>query len=409
MSIINRKKAIGGSIVTDRYVPSRLPSEGEGLETFVTTEYPMNDPENVKRAYALAGERLNGVLTSCDTYSDGSDCDYIIDSQINHIRAEHDAVVANTENQIVRIISALNMRSAAIRRKLEILQDKAKALIAEIEPLKDLESQFRIHLGHRAVSVGVPVTLMAMAIDGFVNYGFLSQILLQNATLLAITVVCMSLCSDGCMWGLATYLNHQKEEFTAKPVFWMVCAGLLSAFLLSVAASFMIRYGSMDITFGTIGADGEIIAKDSYTLAEYGITLISAFVTTATGILSFGFSLDKNIFRISIRERKEAELERCLAEINKLRNELALLENAPDPRVRDAAKRAAAEKQIEVLQKGLKVYCRALLAEHLHNADFTEVMAKSGETLLKNSAAVTDEEVITDYVVSDTPRIETLS
>ena len=409
MSIINRKKVIGDSIVTDHYVPSRLPSEGDGLENYVATDYPMNDPVNIAKAYTQANERLNSVLNSCDIYSDGSECDYIIDSQIAHVYEEHEAVISNAENQITRILSARSMRKKAIERKLEMLQDRVKTLVAAIEPLKELESQFCIHLGHKAVSIGVLVTLAAMVVDGLVNYSFLSEFLLQNWVLLIITVVCMSICSDGCMWGLATYLNHKEENFTNKPVFWMVCAGLLSAFLLSVVASVMIRYGSMDATFGNIGADGEIIPKESYTMAEYGTTLISAFVTTATGILSFGFSIDKNSFRISIRERKEAELECCLSEIDSLMNELALIENAPDPRVRDAARRAAAERQIQALRIGLKVSCRKFLAEHFQNPDFTEAMAKSGEALTKTMAADTGKAVTTDFVTTDKPLVDILS
>ena len=403
-------KRAGHNVISERYFPSKLPSEGERLESFIPSDYSMNDSTNVKRAYVEAKERLNSLLLSCDIYSIGNEADFIIDSQIEHIWAEHNAQCAHIDHQITRINSAIQTRREEIQRKLKLLQETVKVLSSDIEPLKDLEPQFRIRLGHRSVSIGLLVTILAMIIDGFVNYSFLSEVLIQNAALLTITVFCMSICSDGCMWGLAVYLNHRKEDFTEKPVFWMVCAGFLGAFLLSVIASFMIRYGSMDTTFGSIGANGEVIPKAYYTLADYGITLFTSFVTTATGFLSFGFSLDKNIFRISIRERKEAELKRCLKEINSLQNELALLDNAPDPAVRDAERRKAAVRQIEALRVGLKVCCRELLAEHFQNADFTQAMSSNGEQLLAMaSPAFTRKESIKSIAAAGMPSLGSLS
>ena len=242
-------------------------------------------------------------------------------------------------------------------------------------------------------SIGGPVTIAAMLVDALVNYSFLSGILLTNGALLIITVLCMSVASDGCMWGLAEMLNRKDEKFTTKPLFWTICGFLGGLFLLSVVASVMIRFGSMDVTYGTINADGEFVGKASYSLAEYGITLISAFVTTATGVLSFAFSLDKNAFKISIRDRKKGELAACVTELAPLENELALLENAPDVREWDDEKRAAAEHQIEALRVGLKLHCRKLLTEQVNDADFTEEMAESGKAVLPKEATESADDI----------------
>ena len=157
-------------------------------------------------------------------------------------------------------------------------------------------------------------------------------------------------------------------------------------FFLSVVASIMVRWGSMDVTYGTINAAGEFVGKASYSLAEYGVTLVTAFLTTATGILSFAFSLDKNAFLVSIRERKKKELANCVAELAPLINELALIENAPDPQERDNRKRTAAERQIEALHVGLKLHCRKLMTVRINDPDFTEKMAASGENLTANAS-----------------------
>ena len=394
MNIFKKKKASGNyQVLQDNYAPANLPTEGMGLENYVTSGYPMNDPAVIAGYYANAEAHLKGVLETCDHHSAGTECDHYIDAQVEHAYALHEAEVANHENQLTRILSAQEMRKTALQRRIEPLEEKADILKADIEPLEGLEPQFPIHIGRKVLSIGGPVTIAAMLVDALVNYSFLSGILLTNGALLIITVLCMSVASDGCMWGLAEMLNRKDEKFTTKPLFWTICGFLGGLFLLSVVASVMIRFGSMDVTYGTINADGEFVGKASYSLAEYGITLISAFVTTATGVLSFAFSLDKNAFKISIRDRKKGELAGCVAELAPLENELALLENAPDVREWDDEKRAAAEHQIEALRVGLKLHCRKLLTEQVNDADFTEEMAESGKAVLPKEATESADDI----------------
>jgi hypothetical protein len=141
----------------------------------------------------------------------------------------------------------------------------------------------------------------------------------------------------------------------------------------------------MDATYGTINAAGEFVGKSSYSLAEYGVTLVTSLVTTATGLLSFAFSLDENAFLVSIREQQKKNLAKCLVELDPLLNERTLLKNAPDPQVWDQSKRAAAEHLIEANCLGLKLRCRKEMAVHINDPDFTERMAKSGEALLSEA------------------------
>ena len=381
------KKKGDYSVLTDNYVPASRPTYGQGLENFVTADYPMNNPEIIETGYHEVEEYLSGVIATCDSHSTGSECDPYIDAKMDHVIAGHEAAAANNENQIVRIRSARTMRKEALDRKINPREEKIAKLQSEIEPLEELRSHFQIHIGKSAISIGLPITVIAMLVDAAVNYSFLQTVLLSNATLLLITVICMSVMSDGSMWALGTFLSRRKEKFTSKPLFWIICVGLASMFLLSVAASVMIRWGSMDATYGTINAAGEFVGKESYSLAEYGVTLATAFVTTATGLLSFAFSLDENAFLVSIRERKKKELARCLAEIDPLLNERALLENAPDPKEWDERKRAAAERQIEAVRLGLKLHCRKLMAEGVNDPDFTERMTESGEALLRKGTS----------------------
>lgn len=386
MSFFNKKKVGHYNVLTDKYVPASLPSYGQGLQTFVPADYPMNKPEVVEAAYHDVKKHLDDVIATCDRHSVGTECDHYIDAETEHSYAVHEAAVANNENQIVRIRSAREMRKAALDRKIGLLEEKAAKLKSEIEPLEGLRPQFQVRIGSFTISLGLPITIAAMVVDAAVNYGALQSVLLSNATLLMITVICMSVMSDASMWVLGTFLSHRGEKFVSKPLFWTICASLAGMFIISVVASVMVRFGSMDSTFGTINAAGEFVGKEAYSLAEYGVTLTSAFLTTATGLMSFAFSLDENAFLVSVRENKKKELTKCLAELDPLLNERTLLVNAPDPQAWDEHKRAAAVHQIEATRLGLKLHCRKQMTVRVNDPDFTERMAEAGAALFGDAS-----------------------
>lgn len=403
MSVFKRKKTKGQSnVLTDNYVPATLPSFGQGLESFVACEYSMNQQDIIEKLYKKSKQNFSDVIAACDYHSTGSECDSDIDVEIQHMKATHKAEIADHENQLTRICSARQMRKESLERMLSSLKKECERLESEIKPLEGLRTQFNLHLGRRTISIGTIITVIAMIVDACVNYSFLQTILLSNSYLLMITVICMSVMSDVSMWGLGTFLSRKDEKFTSKPLYYLTCVGLVSMFLLSVAASVMVRWGSMDATYGTINAAGEFVGKDSYSIAEYGVTLITAFITTSTGILSFAFSLDKNSFLVTIREKKKKELAICNAKLDLASNELALLEKAPDPRERDEHKRTAAESQIEAIRIGLKLQIRRQMAIRVNDSNFTEQMALSGKALLKNDS---DTEALINAIETDDMQI----
>lgn len=383
MSIFKKKGQDFYNVLNEKYVPTPLPNYGMGLHNFVTSEYPMNKKEVVKERYEGVEKSLEDVIATCDKHSSGTECDNIIDGQHKHLVAEHEVAIATNENQIARIEAAREMRKESLNLKINPLKEKIAKLESEIEPLENLRSQFQISIGHRSVSAGLLVTLIAMIVDACLNYSFLQNVLLSNAALLMLTVIGMSVMSDGSMMALGVFLSRRKEKFVSKPLFMTTCISLVAMFLLSIVASVMIRWGSMPETYGTINAAGEFVGKTTYSLADYGVTLITAFITTGTGLLSFAFSLDENAHLVSIREHKKKELAKCRTELDPLLNELHFLENAPDLQEWDDRKRAAAEHQIEATRLGLKLHCRKLMAVSIKDADFTERMANSGEALIK--------------------------
>lgn len=384
MMWFNKKQIKGNqyNVIEEHYVPAQLPTYGMGLETYVTSDYIMEHRNTLENIYHETEEKLKAVVAVTDRHSMGTEGDHYVDNLMEHIWAAHTASIAEHEKQVVRIKNASSMRMEYLDNKIQNLKQQKEKLENEIAPLQELHSHFQLHFGSKSISIGLIVTVLAMFIDAFVNYSFLQTILLSDAYLLAITVACMSIMSDGSMWALGTLICLRHEKITVKPLFWFVCIGLFGMFLLSVAASVMIRIGSMDITYGTINMAGEFVGKNTFSLAEYGVTLVTAFVTTATGILSFAFSLDDNTFRISVREKKNEELIQCEAELDVMINEKKLLENAPNPAERDALKRAAAERHIEALHKGLKLHLRKMMTERIADADFTEKMAASGNEVV---------------------------
>lgn len=372
------------SVLSDHYVPRKLPSFGARLESFVTSDYQINDRNNIETAYAFVEEELGQIIQTCDSHVSGEELDQYIDVQIDSYIATVEATEANNKSQVCRINAAQSTRRQELERKIPELEKQIEKLKIEIEPMEALRSQFQIHIGSFQISVGFLVTIIAMVLDAAVNYSFLQNILLSNTTLLIITVASMSLMSDASMCALGVFLSRKDENFTTKKLFMTACIGFISMFLLSVVASIMMRYGSMQQSYGSIDANGNFVGKGTYSLAEYGVTLMSAFVTTATGLLSFAFSLDKNVVPVAIREEKKKELKIAMVTKDLYTNELLLLENRYNPKDWDEGKKAAAMHQIESLRLGLKLHCRKLLTIKMNDPDFTERMFVSGKELVKN-------------------------
>ena len=168
-----------------------------------------------------------------------------------------------------------------------------------------------------------------------------------------------------------------------KRLFYLTAGGLAALFLLSVITSVLIRVGSMDVTFGTINAAGEFVGKESYSLAEWGVTLVTAFLTTATGLISFALSFDENAYLVERRRELEAELARVSREYDQLAAERSALTLAADALELDRQRRKAAEASLEALRTGLKQHIRKLLALQQEDAAYTDAMAESAGNLLR--------------------------
>ena len=108
MSIFNKKKSGDYSVLTDNYVPASLPTCGLGLENFVTADYPMNKSEIVEAGYHDAEAYLDGVISTCDHHSAGSECDHYIDAETEHCLAYMRQQLPTTKTRLY--VSALHVR-----------------------------------------------------------------------------------------------------------------------------------------------------------------------------------------------------------------------------------------------------------------------------------------------------------
>lgn len=382
-----KKQPSQGIVLTETYIPAPLPKYGAALDTYITGDYPLLSDAYIQERYRACEKALAPLIETSDLFSRGELSDAFIDGQIAHLEARHQEEAAAHELQGAQIKAALAVRKSSIERRLSQLEERRRRFQQELEPLRGAWAQFELRIGRAHMPLGLPVTLAAMIVDGLLNYSYLQGILLQSAFLLLICVVCLSVMSDGSMYVLGSLLSRRKERFMSRPLFWITIGGLAGMFLLSIAAGVMIRFGSMDVTYGTINAAGEFVGKDSYSLAEWGVSLITAFLTTATGLISLAFSVDENAHLADRRRELETDLAALEAEYEALSAEREAIEQAVDPMERDLACRKAAEDSLRALRAGLKLHARTLLAQHQKDATYTDAMRESAEVLLSSAPA----------------------
>lgn len=382
-----KKKKSNISVLNEHYGPAPLPHYGDpDLAGFITSDYTSLRDGYIEEHIADVEQKLTPIIENTDEHSLGSILDPYIDSDMNHVKAQFVQECAMHDLQSEHIRKSRTVRMGEIDRELEPLTQHMEELIADIEPLKGKRSQWQFHIGKTRIGIGGLVTVAAMVVDAFLNFSFLQTILLSNIFLLALTVVCLSVMSDGSMCVLGSLLSRRREDFMPKLLFRILCGGLIGAFVLSVIVSVMVRFGSMDATYGAINAAGEFVGKDSYSLGEWGVSLATAFVTTVTGIISMVFSMDDNAHLEARRIELEAELAALTRRYSELMAERHALELEEDPSVRDLACREAARHNIHYLRITLKAHMRKLLTLKQKDAAYTDAMSESAQALLTNAS-----------------------
>lgn len=354
--------------LSQKHASATLPKYGLDLDSLIPAPYSALNEAEMTKHYQACETALSEVVNTCDTYTPGNICDGFVDTQMKVLYSRHSSEVGNHHYQIQRINANRETRQKILTQKEKRAQETVETCRQELEPLTDVPELFVLHFGKRRVSLALLTTVLAMAVDALLNYNFLQNILYQNAFLLLICVVGMSVMSDASMFALGKLLSYKKELSMPHWMFHIITISLAAMFLISVVAGgIMIRFGSMDATYGTVNAAGEFVGKENYSLAEYGVAIITSFLTTCTGILSFAFSMNESAPLLDKKQKLEKELAETESVLEATRAELSTLEQAPNLTEMDEDQRFAAEDALFAMQEGLKMHLRKMLA--LRQAD----------------------------------------
>lgn len=381
--MFKKKKETMGFVLEENYVPASLPKYGLNLDRYITGEYCLNSDSFIAGCYTACAEKLEELIQTSDSFTMGETFDAFLDGQIAHVESKHQYDVARHHLQTEHIKSAIAVRKNTLNQRKAILEKEIEKKRKVIEPLQDLNAQYELKLGKWHLQLGVIITLIAVVVDSLLNYSFLEGIILSDGFLLLVTVLGLSVLSDGSMFCLGTILSHRKEKYMSKGLYYTAVVGLSIMFLISAFACVFIKWGSMNVTYGTINAAGEFIGKETYSLAEYAATVATSAITSCTGLISLLFSVDENAHLVKQRRKLESSLRKDVLEYEPIVMELEALEHANDPGIYDKEKRIAAEANLEALKKGLKLYVRKLLALHQKDAAYTDFVSESARDLFK--------------------------
>lgn len=322
-----------------------------------------------------------------DEYTSGGLCDPNASVIWECAKNKHDEEVAMHELSGKNILKARKVRIQELKERIPKLKDTIPKRQSKIEALSDKRAKYAIRIGSFMLQLGLPITALAFAADCFVNTGFVQSILYANVKMLMILVVCLGLMSDGTMYALGTLVS-KKNDSTSKGLYNVFLAVFVTLFLVSVLGSVAIRVGSMPLQYGSYNAQGVFVSKDTFTVAEYALAMISSLATAVTGVLSFFFSYDKEYYLEKECIKLRAEQKRDEKLCNQLEIELTSLEMAVDPMICDRERRRAAEANLEALRVGLMIHCRKLLALHQQDASYADAMTVSAKKLLENQESV---------------------
>lgn len=386
-----KKQESFGSKNMEEYTPAYLPKNVEDghtdLSTFIVGDYSLLNDAFIEEQYRKLESEVSPMIQISDEYTSGGLCDPNASVIWEYAKNKHNEEVAMHELSGKNILKARKVRIQELKERIPKLKDTIAKRQSKIEALSDKRAKYAIRIGSFMLQLGFPITALAFAADCIVNTGFVQSILYANIKMLTILVVCLGLMSDGTMYALGTLVS-KKDDSTSKGLYRIFLGAFVSLFLVSVLGSIAIRVGSMPLQYGSFNAQGEFVSKDTFTVAEYALAIISSLATAVTGALSFFFSYDKEYYlekeciKLSAEQKQDEKLR------NQLETELTSLEMAVDPMICDRERRRAAEANLEALRVGLMIHCRKLLALHQQDASYADAMTASAKKLLENQKTV---------------------
>lgn len=381
-----RKKESFGFKNREEYTPAFLPKNVEeghtDLSMFITGDYSLLNLAFLEERYRQCERELTRLIQLSDTFSVGEMGDAYVDANWEFVKNKHEEEVAMHEVSGENIKKARLVRIQELKGKIPKLREKISKRQTKINNVSDKRASHAIRIGKKVIQLGLPITVLSLVVDLFVNTAFLENLLYSNQTMLRILVLCLCLMSDGTMYALGILISKKPDSMSTR-IYHVFSAIFISLFLISVFGSIAIRIGSMGLTYGDFDSTGTFIPKEEFSLAEWTLALISSLATAVTGLLSLYFSFDpeycfeKEYWKLKAEQEQDEKL--CM----QLESELASLEQAVDPMICDRERRKAAEANLEGLRKGLKIHVRKLLALHQQDASYSMIMSESAKKILE--------------------------
>lgn len=385
--MFNKNKNISGFVVQEEFVPQRL--QGYSPETeYIPTDYKILSREYKAKFYSAMEDRLKSLTMKMDKHNSGNELHGYIKTQIKHLREDFNQDAAMIEYQAERIINVKQTRCEELEMEKNRIKAEKEENAREMEPLKGYRAQYDMRLFGKTFSVGLVVTIIAMIVDMIANYSYLQGIVTMDSLGFFVVILTMAVMSDCSMAGLGVLLSKADETYMNKSIRNILFVSLIAIFLLSVAAGPMIRFGSMDMQYGTYDSLGNFVPKESgYTLAEFGTTLVTSFLTVATGLLSFFTSYDKNREKaIRYKELKEKNDDIDVRIENIITAQEYIKRSIPIVVSYNAKEKDTAKNELLAMEDGLLARATMLWAEHVGSP---ETIEKASETIDE----ITDESI----------------
>ena len=382
-----KKKRSSTKLLQEEFVDTQLPVLSNSIG-YIAHGYKYNDPEYTENLCKKTMKTFEPLVKSMDKHNSGTEAYGYIDAEIlNPIKADFENDCAWADYQSTRIQNVTNTRLGKVERVIEKLETRLEKIEEEREPLKEYKAHNEIQVFGKHVSMGLLINIFAIVSDVLVTYPYLESVVTMGGLFLFVSVLAMAITSNCSMSALGNIWSTTDESFMSKRTRIILSVSYLLAFGLSVVAGPMIKFGSMDQQFGTISASGQFIAREGgYTMAEYGITLITSFLTAFTGLLCFHFNHNRN--RDKVLEKRKLEKEKCTLELdleNALTEREAILGEHQAAMRLDQEKRKAAINQISILPEKLKSQFTRTWAETSGTAEIVEKAAKTVENMLEES------------------------
>ena len=378
-----KKKRGSTKLLQEEFVDTRLPILSNSIG-YIAHGYKYNDPEYTENLCRKTMKNFEPLVKSMDKHNSGTEAYGYIDAEVlNPVKADFENDCAWADYQSTRIQNVTNTRLGKVERVIKKLKTRLEKVEEELEPLKEYKAHNEIKVFRKHISIGLIINVFAIVSDVLVTYPYLESVRTMGGLFLFVSVLAMAITSNCSMSALGNIWSTTDEDFMSKRTRIILSVSYLLAFGLSVVAGPMIKFGSMDQQFGTISASGQFIAREGgYTIAEYGITLITSFLTAFTGLLCFHFNHNRN--RDKVLEKRELEKEKSALE-HELEDALterdAILGEYQAAMRLDQDKRKAAIDQISILSEKLKAQFTRTWAETVGTAETIEKAAKTVENM----------------------------